>query len=225
MNDLRKVKANIKVVVFDFDGVLYDGDHSVRFADELGFGDAARKLYGAMMRGEVGFEEGLRRGAELWRGVPVEFVKKAMSQLELRPGVDELFAALRSLGYKTALVSCGGSNIGFLLLKKRLGINYVYSNPMESRKGVLTGRIAGSPMTPQRKAEVLAMIAEREKVTPAECVAVGNDILDVPMFKLAGLTVGINPSPEAQKHVMFSINSSNIKDILKYLTWQPSRCK
>ncbi|MEM2047147.1 MAG: HAD-IB family phosphatase [Candidatus Jordarchaeales archaeon] len=211
-------KVEVKVVVFDFDGVLYEGDHSVRFADELGFGDAARKLYSAMVRGEISFEEGLRRGAELWRGVSVEAVKKAMGRLELRAGVEETFITLRSLGYRTALVSCGGSNIGFLPVKKRLGINYVYSNPMESRKGVLTGRIAGSPMTPKRKAEVLAMIAEREGVTLAECAAVGNDALDIPMFKLAGLTIGVNPSPEAQKHVMFSINLSNMKDILKYLT-------
>ncbi|MBS7288110.1 MAG: HAD hydrolase family protein, partial [Candidatus Freyarchaeota archaeon] len=77
--------------------------------------------------------------------------------------------------------------------------------------------IAGSPMTPKRKAETLAMIAEREGVTPAECVAVGNDVLDVPMFKLAGLAIGINPTPETKKHVMFSVNSPNLKEILKYL--------
>lgn len=217
MNDTLPKKACAKIVVFDFDGVLYDGEHSIRFADELGFGEAAREIYSAMVRGEIGFEEGLRRGAELWRGVPVEAVKEAMAQLELRPGVDEVFATLRSLGYRTALVSCGGSNIGFLPVKRRLGIHYVYSNSMESKKGVLTGRIAGSPMTPKRKAEVLAMIAKREGVTPAECVAVGNDVLDVPMFKLAGLTIGVNPTPEAKKHVMFSVNAPNLKEILKYL--------
>ncbi|MBS7288111.1 MAG: HAD-IB family phosphatase, partial [Candidatus Freyarchaeota archaeon] len=133
MNDASPRKADVKIVVFDFDGVLYDGEHSVRFADELGFGEAARKIYSAMVRGEIGFEEGLRRGAKLWRGVPIEAVKRAMAQLELRPGVDEVFATLRSLGYRIALVSCGGSNIGFLPVKRRLGIHYVYSNPMESR--------------------------------------------------------------------------------------------
>ncbi|MEM1658246.1 MAG: HAD family phosphatase [Candidatus Jordarchaeales archaeon] len=218
MQSLRQRKIDVKVVVFDFDGVLYDGEHSIRFAEELGFGDAARKLYSAMAKGEIGFEEGLRRGAELWRGVPVEFVKRMMAQLKLRPGVDEVFATLRSLGYRTALVSCGGSNIGFLPIKRRLGIHYVYSNPVESRNGVLTGRIVGNPMTPERKAEVLAMIARREGVTPTECAAIGNDILDVPMFKIAGLTIGVNPTPEARRHVMFTVNPFDIKEILKYVT-------
>ncbi len=209
--------VEIRLVAFDFDGVLYEGEHGIRFADEFGIGDSMRAIYEKMLRREIGVGEALRMGASLWRGIPVRKVLDAMARLELRPGVDEAFRVLRDAGYRLLLVSCGGSNIGFLPIKRRLGFHYVYSNQLRSRKGILTGELAGPPMTPERKAKVLVETAKREGVTLAECAAVGNDSLDIPLFKAASLTIGLNPTRELEKYAKFSVDISDMREILGYL--------
>lgn len=132
----------LRMVVFDFDGVLYDGDsHSVELAEKLGIRGEVTKIFKDMRGGKISVEDAITRSALYWKDIDVDRVLKMMREMKLRKGSKETIQKLKKAGYLTALVSCGGSNTGFQATKEKLGLDYVYSNSAEVVNGKFTGML------------------------------------------------------------------------------------
>ena len=69
-------------------------------------------------------------------------------------------------------------------LQQKYGIDYVYANELEIVDGKLTGRYLGDVVDGKRKAELLRLIAQVEKVDIAQTIAVGDGANDLPMLVL-----------------------------------------
>jgi len=86
---MRRITFNgkeLRMVVFDFDGVLYDGDsHSVEVAEKLGIGEMVKKNLRDLREGRISFEEAIINSAAQWKGVGVEETLKLMRELKLEP--------------------------------------------------------------------------------------------------------------------------------------------
>ncbi len=93
---------------------------------------------------------------------------------------------LKKYGYKIAILSGGFTYFG-QYLQKKYGIDYVYANELEIEDGKLTGRYLGDVVDGKRKAELLRLIAQVEKVDIAQTIAVGDGANDLPMLGIAGL--------------------------------------
>ena len=101
------------------------------------------------------------------------------------PGVDRLMYVLKKYGYKIAILSGGFTYFG-QYLQKKYGIDYVYANELEIVDGKLTGRYLGDVVDGKRKAELLRLIAQVEKVDIAQTIAVGDGANDLRCWE-AGL--------------------------------------
>jgi phosphoserine phosphatase len=123
---MRRVEfegKELRMIVFDFDGVLYEGDsHSVELAEKLGISKEVGKIFKDMQEGKISIEDAITKSALCWKGIAVDRVLKVMKEIKLRKGAKETIRKLKKARYLTALVSCGGSNTGFQAIKEKLGL-------------------------------------------------------------------------------------------------------
>jgi phosphoserine phosphatase len=208
----------LRMVVFDFDGVLYDGDsHSIELAEKLGIYNDVAKIFKDMREEKIPVEDAITKSSLYWKDIEVDRVLKMMRELRLRKGVKETIRELKKAGYVTALVSCGGSNTGFQATKEKLGLDYVYSNSAEVVDGKFTGRLTAPPVGAKKKADLFLKVAQEAGVDPAECAVIGNDEMDIPMFMKAKYSIAVNPSEGLKKYAKIILNLKDMREILPYL--------
>ena len=136
--------------------------------------------------------------------------------------IDELMAVLKRCGYKIAILSGGFTYFGEFLQRK-YGIDYVYANELEvDDNGILTGRYVGEIVDGHRKAELLKLIAQVEKVNLAQTIAVGDGANDLPMLGEAGLGIAFHAKPRVVANAKQSLNTIGIDGVLYFLGFKDS---
>ncbi len=185
-----------KALVLDVDGVLTGIDSVWRYVHEhLGVWPQARKNKEMFERGEISYEDWARLDVSLWRGRRVEELKNILGAVNLRPGAEELVRRAKSMGLKVFALSAG---IDVLVeeVAARLGLDGYEANKIETRDGVLTGNVEVTVGFTD-KGKVFREILESHGIKPEEAIAVGDSIVDVPMFREAGYSVAFNPTAPA----------------------------
>lgn len=108
-------------------------------------------------------------------------------------------------------------------LQKKFGVDYVYANELEiDENGKLTGNYLGDIVDGHRKAELLKLIAQVEKVNLAQTIAVGDGVNDLPMISEAGLGIAFHAKPRVVANAQQSINTMGIDGILYFLGFKDS---
>ena len=129
---------------------------------------------------------------------------------------------LKTCGYKIAILSGGFTYFGEYL-QRRYGIDYVYANELEiGEDGKLTGRYVGEIVDGHRKAELLKLIAQVEKVNLAQTIAVGDGANDLPMITEAGLGIAFHAKPRVVANAEQSINTIGLDGVLYFLGFKDS---
>jgi phosphoserine phosphatase len=134
-------------------------------------------------------------------------------RLPLTDGAERLMSTLKSLGYKTAILSGGFTYFG-RALQNRLGVDYMYANELEIRNGKLTGRVVGPIVDGARKAALLKEIARQEGIRLEQVIAVGDGANDLPMLDTAGLGIAFHAKPRVKERAGQSINTLGLDGIL-----------
>ncbi|MEM3562970.1 MAG: HAD-IB family phosphatase [Candidatus Jordarchaeaceae archaeon] len=218
---MRRIKfegKELRMVVFDFDGVLYDGDsHSVELAKSLGIQNEVGRILKDLRARKITFDEAIINSAKYWEGVEVERALQLMRELKLRVGAEETIQKLKEAGYLIALISCGGSNTALQAIKQKLGLDYVYSHSAEVVDGKFTGRLTAPPVDAVKKADLFLKVAQEAGLDPSECAVIGNDEMDIPMFMKAKYSIAVNPSEALKKHAKIILNLKDMREILPYL--------
>ena len=124
-------------------------------------------------------------------------------------------------GYKIAILSGGFTYFGNYL-KDKFGIDYVYANELEIVNGKLTGRYLGDVVDGKRKAELLKLIAQVERVDIAQTIAVGDGANDLPMLSEAGLGIAFHAKPKVVANAQQSINTIGLDGVLYFLGFKDS---
>ena len=141
--------------------------------------------------------------------------------LPITEGVERLMFVLKRYGYKIAILSGGFTYFGNYL-KDKFGIDYVYANQLEIKDGKLTGRYVGDIVDGKRKAELLQLIAQVEKVDIAQTIAVGDGANDLPMLSVAGLGIAFHAKPKVVANAKQSINTIGLDGVLYFLGFKDS---
>jgi phosphoserine phosphatase len=195
------------------DSTLIQHEVIDELAKEAGVGEQVIGITESAMRGEIDFDESLRRRVALLKGLEESAMQRIASALRLTEGAERLLAALKSFGYKTAILSGGFSYFG-MHLQKRLGVDYVFTNDLEIENGQLTGRVKGDIVNAARKAELLKQIAARENIALAQTVAVGDGANDLPMLAVAGLGIAFHAKPIVAASAKHKISTLGLDGIL-----------
>ena len=123
---------------------------------------------------------------------------------------------LKKLGYKIALIS-GGFMVIADRLKEDLGIDYAYANQLEFSDGKCTGNVIPPIVNAQRKADLLDVIAQQERIQLDQVVAIGDGANDLLMLERAGLGIAFNAKPAVSEQADLSLNQKNLISILYLL--------
>jgi len=202
-----------RMVVFDMDNTLIDGEIINELARAANVGDEVSEITRRAMEGQMDFKEALRQRVRLLAGLPVSVLHGVAESLRLTPGAQEVVSTLRAMSFKLALIS-GGFTFFAEKLKEKLGFDYVFANELEIRDGVLTGEIQGPIIDSEAKGEIVRELARREGLSRDEIVAVGDGANDQIMLKNAGLAIAFNSGELLKKVADGSITKSNLVGLL-----------
>ena len=187
--------APVRAVIFDMDGVVFEGhnfwlDLHTRFGGDA---DEARELLDRYLENDYATlaEEIVGR---LWKGKPAAPYLSMVEERRYQPGVEETFGRLRDLGVATALVTSGPDLLA-LRAQRDLGIATIRANGLEVANGVLTGR-AKIGVPDGEKGRVVLEVMRELGVEPAEAAAVGDSSSDVQMVEQVGVPIAYDSRSE-----------------------------
>jgi phosphoserine phosphatase len=209
-------RRNRRLICFDMDSTLIKTEVIDELADLAGVGEQVRAITEAAMRGELDFSDSFKQRVALLKGLDESVMAEVARNLPIMEGADRLMSILKKCGFKIAILS-GGFNYFGNFLKKRFDVDYVYANELEIVDGKLTGNYVGDIVDGKRKAELLRLIAQVEKIELEQVIAVGDGANDLPMLNLAGLGIAFHAKPTVKANARQSISTIGLDGVLYFL--------
>lgn len=183
-----------RLIVFDVDSTLIQGEVIEMLAAHAGVEDQVREVTEAAMRGEIDFAESLRQRVATLEGLDESVIDEVAARIELTPGARTTIRTLRRIGFRCGVVS-GGFRQVIDPLAHELELDFVKANTLEIVDGKLTGRVVGEIVDRAFKATALRAFAAEAGVPMEQTVAVGDGANDIDMLNAAGLGVAFNAKP------------------------------
>ena len=202
-----------RLVAFDMDSTLIQQEVIDELAREAGVFDQVSAITESAMRGEMDFRASLTRRVALLKGLEESVMRRVADRLQFTEGAQRLIKALKTFGYKTAIISGGFRYFG-LHLQQRLGIDHVRTNDLEVVNGRLTGRVLGEIVDAARKADLLREIARMQDISLHQTIAVGDGANDLPMLAVAGLGIAFHAKPLVAQSARHKISTLGLDGIL-----------
>lgn len=209
-------RRNRRLAVFDMDSTLIEAEVIDELAKAAGVGDRVSEITERAMAGELDFRASFKERLALLKGLDVSVLDSIGASLRLTEGAETLFAELKRLGYKTAILS-GGFTYFAKQLQAKLGIDYVFANELEVIDGKCTGVAIEPIVDAQRKADLLRELAHKEGLRLEQTIAVGDGANDLPMLAIAGLGVAFRAKPLVKQSAKQAISTLGLDGVLYLL--------
>jgi len=206
--------AGLKLLAMDMDSTLI----TIECIDELGafFGKKAEiaGITAQAMRGELDFQQSLRRRVSLLEGLEEDALQEVYDEkLRLSPGAEALIEACKRHGVKLLLVS-GGFTFFTERLRDRLGLDDTLSNVLEIDAGRLTGRVLGAIVDADAKAAKFRQLAQRLGAAKDQTVAIGDGANDLRMMAEAGVSVAYRAKPVVRAQATHGLDYAGLDGVL-----------
>lgn len=205
-----------KLIVFDFDSTLMDGETIDFLAQPLGIEDEISKITEEAMQGRVDFFESLTKRVSLLKGLQEGKMVEICQNLPFMPGAKECIKELKKEDF-TVIVFSGGFKPATSHARGILNYDADFSNTLHVKKGILTGKVGGEMMFDDSKGIMLQTIQRVLNISPNQTVAVGDGANDRSMFKYADFKVAFCAKPILKKEANIIIDEKDLTLVVEKL--------
>jgi phosphoserine phosphatase len=165
------------------------------------------------MRGELNFHMALNERVSLLEGLPLSALEKTAAATQLSSGAEMLVKVMRENGATCVLVS-GGFTYFTEKIAKKCGFQIHHGNHLDTKDGVLTGKVLPPLLDKNAKYYFLQKYAAELGLAADETLAIGDGANDLPMLQGAGLGLGYRPKPLVYEQVSNAIIHTDLTSAL-----------
>lgn len=210
---MKKIKG---LCVLDVDGTLIEEEVIDLLGKEAECENEVALLTVQAMRGELDFEESLRKRVSLLQGLSVDKFEHLYTQVHFSKNAQEFVKILQKHDIEVGLVSGGFIPI-VERLAKDLGISLFAANQLEIRDGYLTGNLVGPIISREVKKETLVRWADELEVPIDRTIAIGDGANDLAMLKRAGIGIGFCAKEIVKEEIPLQIEDRDLTKVLKLI--------
>lgn len=196
----------VKIAFFDFSRTIAKGTGFGAGPIFMGRKKQYETLYEKYKSKKINENDFVKSVVKLWKGLKAKDLRKIYSRIKLNPNIKQTLKKLKKQGLKLALVS----NIPTKLAKfyKSLGFDFTSGTECQIKNGIFTGKVL---KINANKFEAVNRICKNAKIKPNECIAVGDAIGDIGMFKAVGYdnSIAYNANDGVKKYAKYHINNFN----------------
>lgn len=210
---MKKIKG---LCVLDVDGTLIEEEVIDLLGKEAECEEKVALLTVQAMRGELDFEESLRKRVSLLQGLSVDTLDKIYHELHLSKNAAQFINTLQKNQIEVGLVS-GGFTPVVERIAKDLGISLFATNQLEIRDGYLTGNLVGPIISREVKKETLVRWADELEVPIDRTIAIGDGANDLAMLKRAGIGIGFCAKEIVKEEIPLQIEDRDLTKVLNLI--------
>ncbi len=202
----------IKLVVFDLDNVIIDGEAIDEIGKLANVEEDIAAITEKAMQGEIDFETSIKDRVQLLEGTSIEEIQKVASELPLMPGAEDTINGLKEKDIDVAIIS-GSFDVVADEIKEKLGVDAVYTNSFTVEDGKLTGEVTG-PLVSGTKLDVLKDHVEEAGIALEDVVAVGDGANDISMIESAGCGIAFNAKDSVKEIADVVVEEKDLTKVL-----------
>ena len=205
----------IKLVVFDLDNVIIDGEGIDEIGKLINIEDQIAAITEQAMQGDIDFETSIKKRVGLLKGVATDDIKTLANEMPLMKGAEETVSSLKENGFEVAIIS-GSFDIIADTIKGKLDVDNIFTNSLVEEDGILTVEVTG-PLVSGSKLDVLSKLIEEKGYTLDECVAVGDGANDISMIESAKYGIAFNAKPALKENADIIVETRDLTDVLNVI--------
>ncbi len=202
----------IKLVVFDLDNVIIDGEAIDEIGKLANVEEDIAEITEKAMQGEIDFETSIKDRVQLLEGTSIEDIEKLADELPLMPGAEKTINDLKENDVDVAIIS-GSFDVVADRIKDKLGVDAVYTNSFTVEDGKLTGEVTG-PLVSGSKLDVLKDHVEEAGIALEDVVAVGDGANDISMIESAGCGIAFNAKDSVKEIADVVVEEKDLTKVL-----------
>jgi len=207
--------ANFKLLVTDMDSTLITIETIDELASLVGKKDQVAEITTQAMRGEIPYDESLRRRVAVLKGLDETAIDQVYAErVKLSPGADKLIAGAKKAGIRIMLVSGGFTHVTEKL-KAKLKLDYARANTLKVAGGKLTGEIEGTIVNADVKRDALIAVRNEMKIGKDAIIAIGDGANDLKFMAEAGVSVAYCAKPVVTRQATHSISNVGLDGVLR----------
>ncbi|CAM2832913.1 phosphoserine phosphatase SerB [Helicobacter sp. MIT 03-1614] len=206
----------MKLVVFDFDSTLMDGETIDILAKAHNVSDEVAKITHKAMNGELDFYEALKSRVALLKGLSLQKTKEIAHNLPLMNGALPCVKALKAQNYKVVCFS-GGFHIATDYFVDILGLDASFANILHHKDSILTGEVGGEMMFSDSKGIMLQRLQNLLSLTRKDTIVIGDGANDLSMFAYADVRIAFCAKEILKKEANILIETQDLREIPKAL--------
>jgi phosphoserine phosphatase len=209
--------SNVGLIAMDMDSTAITIECVDEIADFAGVKNEVSAITAAAMRGELDFQESLRRRVACLEGLSVDVLREVYDErLKPSPGLAALMQYANAHGVKTLLIS-GGFTYFTERMRTRFGYTFTHANTLGEHDGKLTGKVCGAIVDSIEKERVLRFLASTLPANRNATIALGDGANDLPMLHAATLGVACHAKPKVREQVPVAINVGGLDQLIALL--------
>lgn len=204
------------LLVMDMDSTTIEIECIDEIAKLAGVGEEVAEVTERAMLGELDFAQSLHQRVATLADSPESILSDVAKNIPLMAGLKPLIIELKKHNWRIAIAS-GGFTYFADHLKDTLKLDAAFANTLEIVDGKLTGKVLGSVVDAQVKADSLAILSKEYQIPTTQTVAMGDGANDLVMMAAASFGVAFHAKPIVLAQADSSINVQGLDCVLHWL--------